>query len=89
MNKPEDWTDGNHEILVEPFIEGTYAKFNSNSGWVNEGYKMMQALSHFSFDCTHGHSYSYSFSHAVAAAAVCCLLLAAAATACCLLLLLP
>ena len=35
---------GEQKILVEPFIEGNYAKFNSNSGWVNKGYAIMQAL---------------------------------------------
>mmetsp|Transcript_2340 Transcript_2340/g.5226 ORF Transcript_2340/g.5226 Transcript_2340/m.5226 type:complete len:391 (+) Transcript_2340:126-1298(+) len=54
LNQPEVWSMGEKKILVEPFIEGNYAKFNSNSGWVNNDYAMMQALSHFSFDFTHG-----------------------------------
>lgn len=41
-------------MLVEPLIDGAYAKFNSNSGWVNEGYNMMQALSHFSYHFSDG-----------------------------------
>merc|ERR1719188_1092346 len=44
------------EVAVEPFIEGSYAKFNSNSGWVNEDceHRLMQALSHFSYHHTGG-----------------------------------
>lgn len=55
LNQPEVWSLNGRPILVEPFIDGTYAKFNSNSGWVNEGYNMMQALSHFSFHVSNGH----------------------------------
>ena len=54
LNKPELWSADGRPVLVEPLIEGTYAKFNSNSGWVNEGYNMMQALSHFSYHVTEG-----------------------------------
>ncbi|CAK8987949.1 Alpha-protein kinase vwkA (von Willebrand factor A alpha-kinase) (vWF kinase) [Durusdinium trenchii] len=54
LNQPEVWSLNGRPILVEPFIDGTYAKFNSNSGWVNEGYNMMQALSHFSFHVSNG-----------------------------------
>ncbi|CAE7840447.1 unnamed protein product [Symbiodinium sp. CCMP2592] len=54
LNQPEVWTCGDRKVLVEPLIDGTYAKFNSNSGWVNEGYNMMQALSHFSFHFSEG-----------------------------------
>ena len=43
-----------HEVLVEPFIEGTFQKFNSNTGKVNPDYEVMQALSHFSYDYTGG-----------------------------------
>lgn len=42
------------KVLVEPWIEGVpFQKFNSNSGWA-EGYRAMQALSHFSYDYSHG-----------------------------------
>ncbi|CAE7275185.1 ak1 [Symbiodinium natans] len=54
LNQPEVWECGERKVLVEPLIDGTYAKFNSNSGWVNEGYNMMQALSHFSFHFSNG-----------------------------------
>lgn len=55
LNQPEVWSlTSGRQVLVEPFIDGTYAKFNSNSGWVNEGYNMMQALSHFSYHFTNG-----------------------------------
>jgi len=57
LNQPEVWSlTSGRQVLVEPFIDGTYAKFNSNSGWVNEGYNMMQALSHFSYHFTNGPS---------------------------------
>lgn len=42
LNQPEVCRLGKRLVLVEPLIDGTYAKFNSNSGWVNEGYNMMQ-----------------------------------------------
>jgi len=54
LNQPEVCRLGERLVLVEPLIDGTYAKFNSNSGWVNEGYNMMQALSHFSYHYTNG-----------------------------------
>jgi len=56
LNQPEVWSMDSRPILVEPFIEGNYAKFNSNSGWVSEDneYRLMQALSHFSFHFTKG-----------------------------------
>lgn len=54
LNLPEIWKLGDSKIFVEPLIEGSYAKFNSNTGWVNEGYQMMQALSHFSFHHSKG-----------------------------------
>ena len=61
LNQPEVWEmPTGQPVLVEPFIDGTYAKFNSNSGWVNEGYNMMQALSHFSFHFTEGRSFAPS-----------------------------
>lgn len=61
LNKPEVWRlggtrDNARDVLVEPFIKGNYAKFNSNSGWVNDKceHRLMQALSHFSFHFTDG-----------------------------------
>lgn len=59
MNKAEVWrfspggTRGGELNLVEPFIHG-YQKWNSNSGWADNGNgldtpAMLQALSHFSF----------------------------------------
>mmetsp|Transcript_71767 Transcript_71767/g.126697 ORF Transcript_71767/g.126697 Transcript_71767/m.126697 type:complete len:255 (-) Transcript_71767:314-1078(-) len=54
LNKPEIWEMGDRKVFVEPLIEGRYAKFNSNSGWINDGYQMMQALSHFSFHHSRG-----------------------------------
>lgn len=56
LNKPEVWQLDARDILVEPFIQGNYAKFNSNSGWVNDKceHRLMQALSHFSFHFTGG-----------------------------------
>ena len=35
LNQPEVWKCGDRKVLVEPLIDGTYAKFNSNSGWVS------------------------------------------------------
>lgn len=35
-------------IAAEPFIEGKYEKFNSNSGW-NNGHDICQAFSHYTF----------------------------------------
>eukprot|EP00438_Fugacium_kawagutii_P036319 Skav220731 [mRNA] locus=scaffold2753:236917:238981:- [translate_table: standard] len=32
LNKPDVWYAGSRPVLVEPFIDGSYAKFNSNSG---------------------------------------------------------
>lgn len=54
LNLPEIWKIGDTKVFVEPLIEGKYSKFNSNSGWVNEGYHMMQALSHFSYHHSKG-----------------------------------
>ena len=56
INVPEVWTeDGSgRKGLVEPLIAGTYHKFNSNSGWMNSDFLLMQALSHSSFHITDG-----------------------------------
>ncbi|KAI0401052.1 kinase-like domain-containing protein [Xylaria palmicola] len=54
LNRPEIWEDvGTGEMnLVEPMIRN-FVKFNSNSGWVDDGghpwSQAMQALSHFSY----------------------------------------
>lgn len=40
--------------LVEPMLEGTFQKFNSNSGYVDDGADFMQGLSHFSYHHTGG-----------------------------------
>ena len=49
LNQPEVWhqivpdSTGKHpKCLVEPFIDGTYIKFNSNSGYADEDYAYMQ-----------------------------------------------
>lgn len=31
------------------YLEGEYQKFNSNSGWQDDSYPLMQAFSHFTF----------------------------------------
>eukprot|EP00403_Amphidinium_massartii_P009691 CAMPEP_0178424154 /NCGR_PEP_ID=MMETSP0689_2-20121128/28063_1 /TAXON_ID=160604 /ORGANISM="Amphidinium massartii, Strain CS-259" /LENGTH=292 /DNA_ID=CAMNT_0020045781 /DNA_START=55 /DNA_END=933 /DNA_ORIENTATION=+ len=58
LNKPEVWSDvgteGKGNCLVEPYIEGKYVKFNSNTGWKADGFELMQALSHFSFHHSDG-----------------------------------
>lgn len=59
LNRPEVWSQLTGEqqkigqkMLVEPMIDGTFFSFNSNSGYVSEGVgsKVMQALSHFSYE---------------------------------------
>eukprot|EP00930_Biecheleria_cincta_P011251 TRINITY_DN1138_c0_g1_i2.p1 TRINITY_DN1138_c0_g1~~TRINITY_DN1138_c0_g1_i2.p1 ORF type:complete len:699 (-),score=80.89 TRINITY_DN1138_c0_g1_i2:283-2379(-) len=70
INLPAIWRRGNPDKtgkhphrLIEPFIEGEYTKFNSNSGWTppedsrfskNDIMDYMQALSHFSWDWSGG-----------------------------------
>lgn len=61
LNKPEVWTNTERDengkrgcCLVEPYLEGTYHKFNSNSGYEDDDWKRMQALSHFSFEWSNG-----------------------------------
>jgi Alpha-kinase family len=56
LNRPDVWqeiypdaTGKFKKKLVEPMLEGTFIKFNSNSGYANPGTDYMQALSHFSY----------------------------------------
>lgn len=56
LNIPEVWNIENAKVLIEPYIEDM-RKYNSNSGWFRSGsgwVRVMQALSHFSFDLTGG-----------------------------------
>lgn len=60
LNEPEVWQSvspdhtGKHsKCLVEPYLEGTYHKFNSNTGFA-DGFARMQALSHYSFEVSNG-----------------------------------
>jgi hypothetical protein len=52
-------SDEKDYLSLEPFIEGDYVKYNSNSGWVNESSdtfnEMAQAFSHFTFERSYGH----------------------------------
>mmetsp|Transcript_51517 Transcript_51517/g.95299 ORF Transcript_51517/g.95299 Transcript_51517/m.95299 type:complete len:319 (-) Transcript_51517:29-985(-) len=60
LNRPEVWDQSSEgagkgqKLLVEPMIEGQYYTFNSNTGYVAEGYEIMQALSHFSYHLSDG-----------------------------------
>lgn len=59
MNMPEVWEDAieseqKSQCLVEPYIEGNYQKFNSNSGWSADAHEAMSALSHFSWHYSEG-----------------------------------
>jgi len=56
MNMPAVWQDvrSKQKCLVEPYIEGTYQKFNSNSGWSADAHPAMSALSHFSWHYSEG-----------------------------------
>lgn len=64
LNIPQVWTFdhesgsmANTKVLQEPFI-ANYQKFNSNSGWADDGTpwpRVMQALSHFSYHISSGH----------------------------------
>mmetsp|Transcript_51675 Transcript_51675/g.123018 ORF Transcript_51675/g.123018 Transcript_51675/m.123018 type:complete len:313 (+) Transcript_51675:65-1003(+) len=60
LNRPEIWDQSSEgagkgqKLLVEPMIEGQYYTFNSNTGYVAEGYEIMQALSHFSYHLSDG-----------------------------------
>jgi hypothetical protein len=57
--RPPAHLDDRDYLSLEPFIEGEYVKYNSNSGWVNESpdtfNKMAQAFSHFTFERSYGH----------------------------------
>jgi hypothetical protein len=52
---------GNGCLSLEPYIEGEYVKYNSNSGWVKEDSpedlfnQTAQAFSHFTFERSWGH----------------------------------
>ena len=70
LNKSEVWQDvepdsmGKKErSIVEPFLEGSFLKYNSNSGFAENRYEAMQALSHY--------SYHYSY-HATGGAKLSC-----------------
>jgi hypothetical protein len=59
--KPKSGTaSGNECMTLEPFIDGTYVKYNSNSGYVNEDNpdspfnQAAQAFSHFTFERSRG-----------------------------------
>jgi len=61
LNKPDVWQDvkpdgagKKSQFIVEPFIEGSYRKFNSNTGFAADSFHMMQALSHYSYHCSGG-----------------------------------
>jgi Alpha-kinase family len=34
-------------ISMEPYLQGEWEKFNSNGGWSNDDYKLLQAFSHW------------------------------------------
>ena len=65
VNLPEIWTFDSNDggkgwagrtVFQEPFIEN-YEKFNSNTGWANNGShwaRVMQAISHFSYHASKG-----------------------------------
>lgn len=60
INEATVWTKrsadqrGYQRLLVEPFIEGIYRRFNSNTGYQSPGHDIMAALSHFSYHVTSG-----------------------------------
>ncbi|CAE7606874.1 mhkC [Symbiodinium natans] len=59
LNEPEVWSGSGgriagHKVLVEPMIQGTYFRFNSNTGYAEPDTATMQALSHFSFHVSNG-----------------------------------
>jgi len=61
LNEPEVWVDltpdsagRKSKSLIEPFIEGTYRKFNSNTAHIDNNYDTMQALSHYSYHKSDG-----------------------------------
>jgi len=54
LNKPEVWDYDGKKCLVEPRLLGTYHKFNSNTGWVQDPELLTEALSHYSYEVTGG-----------------------------------
>eukprot|EP00927_Polykrikos_kofoidii_P033380 TRINITY_DN28229_c0_g3_i1.p1 TRINITY_DN28229_c0_g3~~TRINITY_DN28229_c0_g3_i1.p1 ORF type:complete len:379 (-),score=40.88 TRINITY_DN28229_c0_g3_i1:114-1157(-) len=58
VNRPSVWTHMSerdpHKSLIEPFIEGVYKNFNSNTGWSDSGHEIAQAVSHFSYHWSSG-----------------------------------
>jgi len=42
------------KVLVEPYINGKWINFNSNTGYENHRYEFAGGLSHFSYHFTHG-----------------------------------
>lgn len=46
----------NESVLIEPFLEGDYIKFNSNGGYEDRGYQELTALTHWTWEKT-GHRY--------------------------------
>jgi hypothetical protein len=59
--KPKGTASGDECMTLEPFIHGTYVKYNSNSGYVNEDNpndpvnQAAQAFSHFTFERSRGY----------------------------------
>lgn len=55
VNSPGVWTVSRtgHKRLVEPYLD-CFIKFNSNTGQINEDFRVMQALSHFSYHISDG-----------------------------------
>jgi hypothetical protein len=54
-------SSSNECMSLEPFLDGTYKKYNNNCGWVNEStstdpfHLAAQAFSHFTFERSRGH----------------------------------
>ncbi len=36
-------------VMIEPYLDGCFRKFNSNGGWEDADERTMNALTHFSF----------------------------------------
>jgi len=48
-------SESQETVLVEPYLEGEFQKWNSNNGWASsEGGEMMQAFSHWTYHETDG-----------------------------------
>jgi len=60
LNKPEVWRtlgvpkESSPKCLVEPKITGEYVKFNSNTGYADDEFHTMQALSHYTYHASGG-----------------------------------